>query len=492
MFSSFCAPEGTPDMPVNFEACLEQQPTSSEECEEAATESVDGPAIPEIHQVELVNQTVHALCWVASPVSPPLPMLLPADATDQTEPALTGAGFFAREQASAQLTAEGQGNERLPRAEGLETEVCAVEVHVSTGYLDKPDQRTKPVPDEVFQSFAPQAASPENSDLQLSNESISENANIAFRSGVETADAQLVHKPLAQVGRASEERSWNLPGRNIPARDDRSAESSRTLGLETEAVSSEPADLRVNKPQKRAKGEDFTWQVTSSPAIEKAGTSAAKQEPAMPAKLSSNLNDGALPKLGGSRVGESSAAVGLHELAIPAALVSAESFMPAIISEAAPVLPAEVNGRVERLQELMAKEVRFFRQSGAQILEMVLEPAPATRVELHLELQQGCVEAVLSCDANNRAWLESHWMELQSSLADQGVVLRSLEAGADKGSRGQLDMQFGSRQEGRSQGSQFFEQPETMSGSSDRMRSPLVPTARRAGSDVRQLLEYWA
>jgi hypothetical protein len=84
---------------------------------------------------------------------------------------------------------------------------------------------------------------------------------------------------------------------------------------------------------------------------------------------------------------------------------------------------------VERVAQLMSQEIFMVRQSGANALAVSLKVDANTELFLQLSNHNGQIQASLRCDRGNVAGLDSHWAELQQSLARQNVQLMPFENG---------------------------------------------------------------
>ena len=79
--------------------------------------------------------------------------------------------------------------------------------------------------------------------------------------------------------------------------------------------------------------------------------------------------------------------------------------------------------QVERVAQLVSQEVFMVRQSGANALAVSLKVDSQTELFLQLTSHNGQIQASLRCDRGNVEGLDSHWAELQQSLARQNVQL---------------------------------------------------------------------
>ncbi len=89
--------------------------------------------------------------------------------------------------------------------------------------------------------------------------------------------------------------------------------------------------------------------------------------------------------------------------------------------------PDPAGSQVERVAHLVGQEVISVRQSGANSLAVSLKLDPQTELFLQLTHHDGQVQASLRCERGNVEGLNSHWGQLQESLARQNVHLLPLE-----------------------------------------------------------------
>ncbi len=83
--------------------------------------------------------------------------------------------------------------------------------------------------------------------------------------------------------------------------------------------------------------------------------------------------------------------------------------------------------KAEHLGDLITREVMMIRQSGADSLAVSLKVDSHTELFLQLTNHDGQIHASVRCERGNVAGLDSHWGELQESLARQNVQLLPLE-----------------------------------------------------------------
>jgi hypothetical protein len=83
--------------------------------------------------------------------------------------------------------------------------------------------------------------------------------------------------------------------------------------------------------------------------------------------------------------------------------------------------------RIEQVQSLVTREVAMIRQSGAGGLAVSLKVDSQTDLLLQLTNHNGQMDAAVRCERGDLASLNSHWGQLQESLARQNVHLLPLE-----------------------------------------------------------------
>ena len=76
---------------------------------------------------------------------------------------------------------------------------------------------------------------------------------------------------------------------------------------------------------------------------------------------------------------------------------------------------------------MISREVTMVRQSGAQALAVTLKVDAHTSLFLQLTNHNGQIEASVRCEKGSAAGLDTHWGELQESLARQNVQLLPLQ-----------------------------------------------------------------
>ena len=83
--------------------------------------------------------------------------------------------------------------------------------------------------------------------------------------------------------------------------------------------------------------------------------------------------------------------------------------------------------QAERVEHLVNQEVILVRQSGANSLAVSLKVDPQTELFLQITNRDGQIQASVRCERGNVEGLNSHWGQLQDSLAKQNVQLLPLE-----------------------------------------------------------------
>jgi hypothetical protein len=83
--------------------------------------------------------------------------------------------------------------------------------------------------------------------------------------------------------------------------------------------------------------------------------------------------------------------------------------------------------RIEQVQSLITREIATVRQTGADGLAVSLKVDAHTDLLLQLRNHNGQMEAAVRCERGDLASLNSHWGQLQESLARQNVHLLPLE-----------------------------------------------------------------
>jgi len=110
----------------------------------------------------------------------------------------------------------------------------------------------------------------------------------------------------------------------------------------------------------------------------------------------------------------------------------------------------------------VTEQVVTFRNMGVNSMNAVVRPDSATAISLQLSLHNGQVEVAARVDRGNAESLQSHWGELQTSMAQQGVRVSALHSSSS-------DTQTSSRTPSQNPGAAPGEQQQTPRRS---LRSP--------------------
>lgn len=222
-----------------------------------------------------------------------------------------------------------------------------------------------------------------------------------------------------------------IPGRNIPVAYDKSADSTASTDSSDEAntpltfISSAKSLENYAKPLTKPglDGEQV--------AMGTAGTAAAKTELAMSARRTIDWDKATVPSVSRLMPKSTDTLNVAGEAALSGQLqVSAADLAKPLDTNFTKVeaAPAPVRAEVkpvdlEKLQSSLLKEVRFFKQTGAESMRMVIEPTPDTRLAVHLQMTDGRMVAEMRCEQGDAAFFQSHWSELQNAMAAKGVDL---------------------------------------------------------------------
>ncbi len=95
--------------------------------------------------------------------------------------------------------------------------------------------------------------------------------------------------------------------------------------------------------------------------------------------------------------------------------------------------------RIERLEQLITKEVMIFRRTSAESVSVVLKPDSNTDLVLEVHQRNGQMEASMRIDRGDVAQLASQWPRLQEALAEKSVVLLPLSGANTSFSQSQQD-----------------------------------------------------
>ncbi len=82
--------------------------------------------------------------------------------------------------------------------------------------------------------------------------------------------------------------------------------------------------------------------------------------------------------------------------------------------------------RIERIGEIISREVRMFKRAADDQVDVVLTPDAKTQISLRLQWRDGQVEVQAKCELGDHRALSLQWAQLQTSLAQQGVKLAPL------------------------------------------------------------------
>lgn len=118
--------------------------------------------------------------------------------------------------------------------------------------------------------------------------------------------------------------------------------------------------------------------------------------------------------------------------------------------------------RVDKIGELITREVRMFKRGADDQVDVVLTPDSKTQITLRLQWRDGQVEVQAKCELGDHRSLSLQWAQLQNSLAVQGVRLAPLTERSHSGfteffmpsNFAQSQGQSGQRQPGQQQAAQ--------------------------------------
>jgi hypothetical protein len=79
--------------------------------------------------------------------------------------------------------------------------------------------------------------------------------------------------------------------------------------------------------------------------------------------------------------------------------------------------------RLQKMEELISKEVVRFRWSGQESVSVTIRPEAGTEVVVHLRQREGQMEAMLGMARGEAARFNGHWQQLHDALAEQNVRL---------------------------------------------------------------------
>jgi hypothetical protein len=92
---------------------------------------------------------------------------------------------------------------------------------------------------------------------------------------------------------------------------------------------------------------------------------------------------------------------------------------------------ASSSASLERLEQMITREVVSVRQTGAQTLGVTLKLDTNTQLFLQLTTHNGLVQASVRCERGSFAPEDAQWAQLQQSLARQNVELLPMTGGAN-------------------------------------------------------------
>ena len=82
--------------------------------------------------------------------------------------------------------------------------------------------------------------------------------------------------------------------------------------------------------------------------------------------------------------------------------------------------------RAGQLAELVSNEVRVFKQTKADFVQVVLKPDQQTQIFIQFHWRDGQINAYARCQEGDTHALGSQWSQLQNTLSHQGVRLFGL------------------------------------------------------------------
>jgi hypothetical protein len=106
---------------------------------------------------------------------------------------------------------------------------------------------------------------------------------------------------------------------------------------------------------------------------------------------------------------------------------------PAMVAPATVDAPIRVSSPapLERLEQIISREVITVRQTGAETLGVALRLDSNTQLFLQLTTNNGHVQASVRCERGQFAPEEAQWAQLQQSLARQNVELLPMTGGSN-------------------------------------------------------------
>jgi hypothetical protein len=231
------------------------------------------------------------------------------------------------------------------------------------------------------------------------------------------------------------------------------------------------------------------------------GTGAAKISETMKTAIKkeevAGLNQQMLPGSASAAVSTLSNLPGEARLGASAGLLTVDALNAAARLSPAPVrsdlsaagesLDVRSTSVVARISEVITREVRMFKRSGDDSVEVVLTPDSRTQISLRLQWREGQVEVQARCDFGDHQMLNQQWSQLQTAMAQHGVRLSHLSERASTGfSEFFNHPNFSHRQGGDRRSSTGSNEPESLVPQSTRSG------AVKAGIRSSRLLESWA
>ena len=116
----------------------------------------------------------------------------------------------------------------------------------------------------------------------------------------------------------------------------------------------------------------------------------------------------------------------------PISLVDSPKGLARAPAPAAPVAVAHL-APVDRVEQLIAREVVTFKQTGAEEVGVSLKIDANTQLFLQLSYRDGQTQAVLRCEKGDLPALSAHFGQLQESLARQNIQLQPASGGTGLG-----------------------------------------------------------
>ncbi len=132
--------------------------------------------------------------------------------------------------------------------------------------------------------------------------------------------------------------------------------------------------------------------------------------------------------------------------------------------------------RIERIGEIISREVRMFKRAADDQVDVVLTPDTKTQISLRLQWRDGQVEVQAKCELGDHRALSLQWAQLQTSLAQQGVRLAPL---TERTSTGFTEF-FSPSSFSHSQNSGGQRQSPPQPPASELPSAPMVSASRRA------------